>query len=31
MNENPCTALFREYLRINSVQPNPDYGNDINT
>jgi len=23
--ENPSVSLFREYLRIESVQPNPDY------
>ncbi|CAD5119748.1 DgyrCDS8343 [Dimorphilus gyrociliatus] len=25
MSENPATTLFREYLRIKSVQPKPDY------
>lgn len=27
--ENPSTALFREYIRINTMQPNPDYKNCI--
>ena len=25
-DEHPATSLFREYLRIKSVQPDPDYG-----
>lgn len=25
MSENPSTTLFREYIRIETVQPNPDY------
>ena len=25
-NEHPATTLFRDYLRIKSVQPDPDYG-----
>lgn len=25
MNENPSVTLFREYLRIKTVHPNPDY------
>lgn len=25
--ENPSTTRFREYLRLKSVQPDPDYGN----
>jgi hypothetical protein len=25
MSEHPSTALFREYIRIKTVQPNPDY------
>lgn len=25
MEEHPATALFREYIRIKTVQPNPDY------
>ena len=24
--EDPSVAVFREYLRIKTVQPNPDYG-----
>ena len=24
--EDPAVSRFREYLRINTVQPNPDYG-----
>jgi len=23
--ENPSTTLFRDYIRINTMQPNPDY------
>uniref|UniRef100_A0A8C5QBI5 N-acyl-aliphatic-L-amino acid amidohydrolase n=1 Tax=Leptobrachium leishanense TaxID=445787 RepID=A0A8C5QBI5_9ANUR len=26
-SENPSTSLFREYLRIRTVHPDPDYGN----
>ena len=25
-SEHPATTLFRDYLRIKSVQPDPDYG-----
>ena len=25
-DEHPATSLFREYIRIKSVQPDPDYG-----
>ena len=26
MEEDPSVTVFREYLRIKTVQPNPDYG-----
>ena len=26
VEEEPSVAVFREYLRIKTVQPNPDYG-----
>lgn len=26
VEENPSVTVFREYLRIKTVQPNPDYG-----
>ena len=25
VEENPSTTLFRDYIRINTMQPNPDY------
>ena len=25
-NEDPAVTRFREYIRINTVQPDPDYG-----
>lgn len=30
-SENPSVTLFREYLRIDTVHPKPDYGEDGET
>ena len=27
--EDPSVTLFRDYLRVNTVQPNPDYGKSL--